>query len=202
VSGVPILVEATGLRVLVVGGGAVAARKAKAFCEAGANVRVVSPAAADDVLELAQAGKLALVSRTFLPGDVGDAELVIAATSDRDTNAAVSEEARAVRCLVNVVDEPGEGTFVTMATHRSGDLVIGVSAGGVPNAATRIRDAIGRRFNGRYAHALAELATLRQRLLDRHERHRWKECAEAVIGDDFCETVESGQFDARVGPWR
>jgi precorrin-2 dehydrogenase/sirohydrochlorin ferrochelatase len=202
VSGVPILVEASGLRVLVVGGGAVAARKAKTFCEAGANVRVVSPAAADDVLELAAAGKLALVSRPFLPGDVGDAELVIAATSDRDTNAAVAEEARAVRCLVNVADEPGEGNFVTMATHRSGELVIGVSAGGVPNAATRIRDEIGSRFDDRYAHALAELAAMRQRLLDRHERHRWRELADAVIGDDFCATVESEQFDARVGPWR
>jgi siroheme synthase-like protein len=202
VSGIPILVEASGLRVLVVGGGAVAARKAKAFCEAGANVRVVSPAAADDVLELAEAGKLALVSRMFLAGDVGDAELVIAATSDRDTNACVAEEARAVRCLVNVADEPAEGNFVTMATHRSGEMVIGVSAGGVPNAASRIRNAIGERFDGRYAHAIAELTALRQRLLDRHERHRWRELADEVIGEDFCEAVEAEEFDARVSPWR
>jgi siroheme synthase-like protein len=202
VSGIPLLVEASGLRVLVVGGGAVAARKASAFCEAGANVRVVSPAAGDEILELAQAGKLALVSRLFVPGDVGDAELAIAATSDRATNAAVADEARAVRCLVNVADAPEEGHFVTMATHRSGVLVVGVSAGGVPNAAKRIRDAIGERFDGRYARALAELATLRQRLLDRRERHRWHELASAVVGADFCAAVEADALEERVAPWR
>ena len=201
-SGIPLLVEASGLRVLVVGGGAVAARKATAFCEAGANVRVVSPAAGDTILDLARDGKLALVSRVFAPGDVGDAELVIAATSDRATNAAVAEEARVVRCLVNVADAPEEGHFVTMATHRSGELVVGVSAGGVPNAAQRIRDAIGERFDGRYARALADLATLRQRLLERRERHRWHELASAVVGADFCEAVETDVFDQRVAPWR
>lgn len=201
-SGIPLLVEASGLRVLVVGGGAVAARKATAFCEAGANVRVVSPAAGDEILDLARAGKLALVSRMFVAGDVGDAELVIAATSDRATNAAVADEARAVRCLVNVADAPEEGHFVTMATHRSGELVVGVSAGGVPDAAKRIRDAIGERFDARYAHALAELVTLRQRLLDRRERHRWHELAREVVGADFCELVESDVLDQRVAPWR
>jgi siroheme synthase-like protein len=202
VSGIPLLVEATGLRVLVVGGGAVAARKATAFSDAGANVRVVSPAAGDEILDLARAGKLALVSRMFVAGDVGDAELVIAATSDRATNAAVADEARAVRCLVNVADAPEEGHFVTMATHRSGELVVGVSAGGVPDAAKRIRDAIGERFDARYAHALAELVTLRQRLLDRRERHRWHELASEVVGADFCELVESDVLDQRVAPWR
>jgi len=202
VSGIPLLVEATGLRVLVVGGGDVAARKARAFCDAGATVRVISPAAGDDVLELARAGKLALTSRVFVAGDVDDAELVIAATNDRATNAAVAAEARAVRCLVNVADAPEEGHFVTMATHRSGDLVVGVSAGGVPDAAKRIRDAIGKRFDGRYAHALAELASLRQRLLDRRERHRWRELTDEVLGADFCENVESEVIGERVSPWR
>lgn len=201
-SGIPLLVEANGLRVLVVGGGAVAARKAAVFCEAGANVRVVSPAAGDEILDLARAGKVALVSRMFLAGDVGDAELVIAATSDRATNAAVADEARAVRCLVNVADAPEEGHFVTMATHRSGALVVGVSAGGVPDAAKRIRDAIAERFDARYAHALAELVTLRQRLLDRRERHRWHELASEVVGSDFCQLVESDVLEQRVAPWR
>jgi siroheme synthase-like protein len=202
VSGIPLLVEASGLRVLVVGGGAVAARKASAFCEAGANVRVVSPAAGDDILGLARDGKLALVSRVFAAGDVADAELVIAATSDRATNAAVAEEARAVRCLVNVADAPEDGHFVTMAAHRSGDLIVGVSAGGVPDAAKRIRDAIGARFDSRYARALAELATLRQRLLDRRERHRWHELVREIVGEDFCESVEQGGLEQRMAPWR
>ena len=51
-----------------------------------------------------------------------------------------------------------------MAVHRSGDVTIAVSAGGVPGAAARIRDAIAERFDGRYERAVSALRGLRSRL--------------------------------------
>ena len=51
-SGVPILVEAEGLRVLIVGGGEVATRKAKQFAYAGALVRIIAPELIADLEEL------------------------------------------------------------------------------------------------------------------------------------------------------
>jgi siroheme synthase-like protein len=201
VSGVPIMLEASALRVLVVGGGPVAARKAGALCAAGATVRVVSPASGEAIHALADAGRVTLVERRYEPGDVGDANLVIAATNDRATNAAVAREARAAHRLVNVADAAEEGTFSTMATHHAGTLVVGVSTG-VPAAAASIRDAIAERFDERYAIVLAELSTLRDALLAAGEGARWRALSGEVLATGFCESVDADTFDRRLAPWR
>jgi precorrin-2 dehydrogenase/sirohydrochlorin ferrochelatase len=142
------------------------------------------------------------VERGYQRGDVGDAQLVVAATDDRAVNAAVLADAQAAGRLVNVADAPADGSFSTMATHRSGELVVGVSAGGVPGAAARIRDAIATRFDGRYARALAELATVRRLLLDRGDRDAWRRHATETFGAGFCDGVESGSLAERVTSWR
>jgi siroheme synthase-like protein len=202
VSGIPLLVEGRAVRALVVGGGAVAARKAAALADAGAAVRVVALAAGAPMRALAQAGRVALVERAYVPGDVGDAHLVVVATSDRAVNAAASEEARASCRLVNVADAPDEGSFATMATHRSGPLVVAVSAGGVPGAAARVRDALAERFDDRYAPALTSLAALRRRMLERGDGAGWRLAARALLASDFCDSVERGLLAERMAPWR
>ena len=201
-SGIPILVEGASLSVLVVGGGAVAARKAEAFVAAGASVRIVALEPSAAIRDLARSSTVTLVERAYEHGDIADASLVIAATSDRASNAAIAVDARAAWRLVNVVDAPGEGSFATMAVHRSGALVVGVSAGGVPGAAARVRDAIARRFDVRYAGALDGLATLRRALIDRGASNAWRALAADVIDDRFCETVETARLDAKVAEWR
>jgi precorrin-2 dehydrogenase/sirohydrochlorin ferrochelatase len=198
----PILVEGTALRVLVVGGGTVASRKTAAMLEAGARVRVVAPAVSDAMRAIADAGRVELIERRYERGDIDDAQLVVAATDDRHVNAAITEDARNSNRLVNVADAPTEGSFATMATLRHGALVIGVSAAGVPGAAARIRDAIAARFDSRYARALADLRTLRRELLDRGEGATWRACASEVIDDGFCDVVERGVLGERMAAWR
>jgi len=202
VSGLPILVEARALRVLVVGGGAVAARKAAALADAGALVRVVATSAGAEMRALADANRVALTERPYARGDIGDAHLVVAATDDRLVNAEVTEHAGASSRLVNVADRPESGSFATMASHRAGSLVIGVSAGGVPGAAARIRDAIAERFDERYASAIGRLAGLRRTLIDRREGAAWRALAADVIDERFCDAVEHDALEARVQPWR
>lgn len=201
-SGIPILLEGASLTVLVVGGGAVAARKAEAFAASGASVRVVALEPSADVRALARSSAIELVERAYQRGDIGDALLVIAATSDRATNAAIAADARAAARLANVVDAPAEGSFATMAVHRAGALVVGVSAGGVPGAAARVRDAIADRFDARYAGALDGLASLRRALIERGSSSAWRALAADVIDDKFCETVETDRLGARVAEWR
>ena len=201
-SGVPILVDGAALRVLVVGGGVVAARKLAAFLHAGARVRVVAPTVIDEIRALADSGQVEWLEREYQPADVGDAQLVIAATDDRAVNAKVAADARAVYRPVNVADAPDDGTFTMMAVHRSGALVVGVSAGGVPGAAARIRDAIARRFDLRYARALDRLAGVRRTALDNGEVERWRAMARGVVDGAFCRAVEEGTLDEKVTSWR
>jgi precorrin-2 dehydrogenase / sirohydrochlorin ferrochelatase len=202
VSGVPILVEGAALEVLIVGGGAVAVRKASAFAAAGAALRIVAREPSEAMQALAKAPSVRLETRDYEAHDIGDATLVIAATDDRATNARVAADARAAARLVNVVDAPEGGSFATMATHRSGALVMAVSAGGVPGAAARVRDELAGRFGDRYALALADLAALRRSLLDRGQGAQWRALASAVIDEGFCDAVESGTLEARMGTWR
>lgn len=201
-SALPLVVEGSAVRALVVGGGPVAARKARTLAASGAGVRVVASSVGAELRDLAAALPIVLVERPYRRGDVGDATIVVAATSSREVNAAVAAEARALGRLVNVADAPAEGNFVTAAVHRAGDLVISVSAGGVPGAALRVRDAIAERFDDRYAAAVEALGRLRRRALDAGGAAAWRAEADALVGADFCAAVESGAFERRVAGWR
>jgi siroheme synthase-like protein len=192
----PIGVRAESLTVLVVGGGGTGARKALAFLEAGARVRVVDPAPAEELPD--GHARLEIVARAFTESDVAAADLVVAATDNPDVNAQVAAACRARRLLCNRVDDPAAGTFDTLAVHRSGPLVIGVSAGGVPGAAARIRDEIAHRFDERYADAVARLAQLRAQLRPSGD---WTRVSEQLTARDFCESVENGALSQRLTRW-
>ena len=201
-SGIPLLVEGAALPVLVVGGGPVAVRKASALAASGAAVRVIARSATTEMRALADAGRVALEERSYEMRDIGDAVLVVAATNDRSTNAAVAGDARRLHRLVNVADAPDTGTFANMATHRAGHLVVGVSAGGVPGAAARIRDAIAARFDSRYAAALELLGALRRSHLARGDGGTWRALSSSAMDERFCDSVEQGTLDDRVSTWR
>jgi len=203
VSGFPILVRGDGVLAVVVGGGAVAARKAAALLEAGVIVRVVAPAI-DEALRAVAAGeaRLELVPRAFDPADVADADLVFAATNDPAVNQAVAGAARALHRLVTVADAPEGGTFTGMALHRAGDVVVAVSAGGVPGAAARIRDAVAQVVTPAFGEAVGALGALRARLLHSGERASWRRASASLVGASFCDDVRAGRLARMVAEWR
>ena len=201
-SGYPLLLEGTGIRALVVGGGTVAHRKTIPLLESGATVRVVAPSVCGPLRETARAcARLTLVERPYESADIGAETVVVAATGSRAVNARVAADARAGGRLVNVVDAPEEGNCATVAVHRASGLVVGVSAGGVPAAAARVRDALAQRFDARYGAAVATLGALRRRLLAAGQQQAWRDAAEDLAGADFCGTVEAGTFAARAARW-
>jgi siroheme synthase-like protein len=203
VSGFPVLLDGPSLTALVVGGGLVATRKVRALLDVGAHVRVVAPRVTEGLDALANgAANLVIERRRFRTGDVQRADLVFAATDDRAVNARVARTARDMHRLVSVVDAPSEGTFSGMAVHRSGDVVIGVSAGGVPRAAAHVRDAIAERFDARYAEAIAALRSIRRRLLSASDRAGWRAAMASLVDARFCARVESGAFAAEADAWR
>jgi siroheme synthase-like protein len=203
VSGYPVLVEGSAVSALVVGGGRVALRKVRALLQAGAHVRVVASSISDELHALGQREtNLTIENRRFQDDDVREVALVFAATDERATNARIARIAHEHNRLVSVSDLAAEGSFSGMATHRSGDVVIGVSAGGVPRAATRIRDAIAERFDDRYATAIASLRSLRRRLLGSGGAATWKLATDGLLDERFCARVESGVLAAEADAWR
>jgi siroheme synthase-like protein len=201
VSDFPIALHGERLTAVVIGGGSVGTRKALALLEAGARVLVVSPEVTPELAETERARRLSIVRETYRPSQLDDATLVIAATDSREVNAQVAVDAHSRGKLVNITDFPDEGNFHTMALHRSGDVTIAVSAGGVPGAAARIRDAIAERFDARYGRAVSALRGLRSRLIAGGDE-RWRDAAPKLIADDFCSSVEDGSLTEKVDTWR
>lgn len=195
------MLEGATISALVVGGGSVATRKVRALYDAGAAVHVVAPAIASE-LETLAGGRIRLTYAPFDARHLDGITLVFAATNSGMVNEAVAHAARARGLPVNVADAPDVGTFVTPAVHRAGDVVVAVTAGGVPAAAARIRDAVATRVDDRYGAVVGELASLRRTLIDGGNRVRWQEASASLVGDDFCAEVERGALTARVREWR
>jgi siroheme synthase-like protein len=201
VSDFPIALHGERLTAVVVGGGRVGTRKALSLADAGAQVLVIAPAITSELEEAARARRLTLLRGEYTVDRIERAMLVVAATDSREVNARIAIDAHSRGKLVNITDFPDEGNFHTMALHRSGDVTIAVSAGGVPGAASRIRDAIAERFDGRYERAISALRGLRSRLIARGGED-WRDAAPKLLDDDFCSAVEDGSFSERVDSWR
>lgn len=165
---IPLLHDFTGQTVLVFGGGAVGARKARRFARE-ARVVVVSPEF-DDAEEFGGAQLVRAAPRSAdLPAwlDRATPALVVAATDDAELNAAIEREARERGALVNRADEHGgrePGSVVVPATVREEPVVVAVSTGGTsPALSKHLRERIEPELEG--AGAMAELtAELREEL--------------------------------------
>lgn len=173
----PVTLDVARKKCLVVGGGAVAARKAQALALCGAKVVVVAPAIGKGIEALARAGKVKHRAKKFSAADVRGAFLAAAATDDRETNRAVFAAARRNGVLVNVVDCPEFCDFHVPAVLRRGPIAIAVSTGGAsPYLAAALRDAIGKRIGPEYGRAAKELGRLRpfvkQAVIGRGQRKR------------------------------
>jgi uroporphyrin-III C-methyltransferase/precorrin-2 dehydrogenase/sirohydrochlorin ferrochelatase len=128
----PLHLDLSGRRVLVVGGGAVAARRIRALGDA--DVVVV---ALDTVGGFPD---VPVHRRAFRPEDVDGAWLVLACTGAVDDAVAAACEARRVWC-VRADDASASAAWVP-AVARVDDVVLSVTAGGDPRRAVALRDAL------------------------------------------------------------
>ena len=161
----PINLDVRGRTCLVVGGGEVAVRKARALVEAGGEVTVVAPEVhgklkADDRIEVRE--------RPFRTTDLHGAFVVVVATDDDLVNRSVARDAADFGCLVNVVDCPALSSFIVPATLRRGELAVCVSTGGAsPALSRRIRRRLEHEFTEDYADFVEVLGEIRREVFDK-----------------------------------
>lgn len=137
-SGFPLLLDLAGRRVVVVGGGRVGSRRARALLEAGAEVHVVTLTASDEVVASGAAVEL----RGFRPDDLDGAWLAVACTDDTEVNAAVAEAAHQRHVFCVRADEAAAGSARTPAVLRRDGMTVAVAGGDDPLRAVALRDAI------------------------------------------------------------
>ena len=152
----PIFMNLARRHVLVVGGGAVGARKTQGLLEARARVTVVSPAfsAAFDRLK-----SVTFVRRRYAAGHMRRRKwsLVFAASNVATVNRQVQKDAAAAGIPCCRCDKPERGDFNNGATASVGPVLLSVSTGGAaPGLSARIRDSAAKSIDPLHA-VLAEL---------------------------------------------
>ncbi len=161
----PISLQIAGRRAVVIGGGNVAQRKIFSLLAAGACVRVIAPEISEGIRVLEAAAPLECIERGFTPSDLGDAFIVITATDDEHTNAAVMNAARKAGILSSDATVAQRGDFTMPACHRIGSLTFTVDTNGrAPAFAKRLRDELALRFGDEYAAAADTVAAAREYL--------------------------------------
>ena len=194
------LVGLPSRQAIVVGGGAVAARKVEGLLEAGAQVKVISPLLTRELQLIASAGVITFLPRPYQDGDLEDAYLVIAATDDPTVNQSVWMEAERRGCLINVVDDPQHSNFILPAVVRRGEVSVAVSTGGnSPALARRLRERIEKLIGPEYGVLAELLGELRPELIaDFPEGEARLQAALKVIDSDILNIIQSQGKDAAL----
>ena len=158
----PIFLRVQDRLIVVIGGGAVAARKAELALKCGARVRLVAPELAPSAVELLRrhtaAAQMTHVCAPFAAHHLEGAALVMAATDSDAINAQVAQLARAGGLPVNVADDAALSDFILPAIVDRAPLLVAISsAGTTPVLARRVREQIEALLPARLG-ALARLA--------------------------------------------
>jgi len=135
----PAFLKLAGRRVVLVGGGRVAAGKLEGLLAAGAEVTVVAP---DVVEEIAQRGGITIRRQPFEASDLDEAWWVVAAAPP-EVNQQVLAAAESRRLFVNAVDDPQHATAYAGGVVRREGVTIAISTDGrAPALAGLLREAL------------------------------------------------------------
>lgn len=196
----PIYLEMSGRRVVVIGGGAVAARKTQTLARAGARVVVVAPVILPALEEAFQYPDVQVVLGPYRKDYLVGATLAIAATNDMVLNRQIFEDCQELEVLCNVVDQPDLCDFFVPAIVRRGELQIAVGTDGhCPAYAGHIRRKLEEIFTDTHGRFVDELKQVRLQLLrDVSDPDRRKALLGILAGDESFEIFER----QGPGPWR
>jgi siroheme synthase-like protein len=159
----PIYIDIEDRAVLIVGGGAVCARKAETMMRYGARVTIVSPAITDEIAGWEREAALVVRRKTYENADLDGASIVIASTDDPCVNARVARDCRRRKIPINVVDVTHLCEFIVPAIIEKGSVQIAVSTGGKSPALGRtLKEELQRSIGPEYAEVNDLLGTLRK----------------------------------------
>ncbi|KAI9681597.1 MAG: Bifunctional dehydrogenase and ferrochelatase [Trizodia sp. TS-e1964] len=156
-----------GKRVLVVGGGEVAAGRILNVLNADAKVTLVSPRDGlnAEVAHRVEAKEVDYVDRKFLPEDLEGVDMVLTAVDDPEASSEIYKLCKERRIAANIADVPPECDFYFGSVHRDGPLQIMVSTNGKgPKLANIVRKQIAANLPPNIGEAIKKVGNLRAKL--------------------------------------
>lgn len=132
----PMFIRTTGRKVVIVGGGEQAAQKARLLLKTDADLILVSDELESELSELVEEGRARLV-RSLSADVFADAAMAFVGTGCPGCDAAAHALAKAVRCPVNVVDQPDLCDMTTPAIVDRDPIVVAIGSEGTAPVLTR-----------------------------------------------------------------
>lgn len=126
----PLFFKLEDQKVLIVGGGEVALRKADLLSRAGARITILAPAISHEIRELLSDDKHELIEKNYHKSYMSGARIIIAGTDDEGLNHQIHADATDLNIPVNVVDTPPLCDFIFPAIVDRNPIVIGISSNG------------------------------------------------------------------------
>ncbi|MGJ8670469.1 MAG: siroheme synthase CysG [Oceanococcus sp.] len=163
----PLFVRLSGREVLIVGGGAVAARKARLLLKSNARIRLLSPDLAEETQALLAEAQVSWMQSGFQVEHFGEPALVIAASDDAALNRQVASLAQSRNVPVNVVDDAHSSSVIMGAIVDRSPVVVALSSGGTaPVLARRLRDQIEKLLPAGYGKLASLSGRIRAQVMD------------------------------------
>ncbi len=126
----PLFFKLEGRKVLIVGGGDVALRKADLLSRAGACITILAPSISNEIQALLSDSKHELIYEHYNKKYMTDSRVIIAGTDDETLNHQIHADATTLNIPVNVVDTPHLCDFIFPAIVDRNPIVIGISSNG------------------------------------------------------------------------
>ncbi len=201
----PLFLDSEGRNALMVGGGAVATRKAELLLRAGVLLTVVAP---DIHADLVGDDRACCHHRRFELGDLDGADLVFAATDDAALNREIAAHCRARKILCNAATDSQGGDFILPSVIDRDPIQVAISTSGAsPLLARLIRGRLETLLPESYGRLAALLERFRgavKRTVPAASRRRfWQEVLEGPVADlvhggrdDEAETVLTRLLEA------
>ncbi|MDO5424350.1 MAG: bifunctional precorrin-2 dehydrogenase/sirohydrochlorin ferrochelatase [Eubacteriales bacterium] len=126
----PMFVDLSQKKVVVVGAGTIAKRRIRTLLDFTDRLVVIAPEVNRELIELEEAGKLTILRKKYERDDIYDADLVIAATNDFQTNNDIYNVCKCTGITVNVCSDKNKCDFYFPGIARKDNIVAGVTASG------------------------------------------------------------------------
>lgn len=120
----PISLNVTGKKILLIGGGKVATHKGEIMARFVNNVTVIAPDFTEAILQL----PFTFIQKEYEPSDLEGAFLVYVCTGNHELNEKIKHDAEKWGILTSVCDAPMLCDFVSPAIHKEGHLTISVGS--------------------------------------------------------------------------
>ena len=167
----PMLMNMTDLKILVIGGGAIATEKLEKLIDFSSNITIISPKVEENTDIFIEKYGLTLHRRAYLKGDIEGFDIVVVATDTIELHKEIYEESRGSKTLINSVDDTQYCDFIFPSYIKRDDLTIAFSTGGAsPAFAKQLRQYIEKIIPQNIGDFLKEMKALRTTMPKGKER--------------------------------